>query len=152
MASRWLLECRGRVEPGRRLGRLLGAPTANLRLRPGTGLAFGTYAAVVEGLGRPYRAVAHVGIRPSVDGGGEPLLEAHLLDFDGDLYGLEVTVRLQHRVAGEVRLDSIDALAAKIASDVAAVRSYFAVSDGAPPSRRRRSRPGSARSAQVAST
>ena len=116
---------RGRVEPGRRLGRLLGAPTANLRVSDVGGLAFGTFAAIVTGLGRPHRAVAHLGVRPSVAGGGALLLEAHLLDFDGDLYGRELMVTLAHEVADEARLDSIDALARKIAADVAAVRAYF---------------------------
>lgn len=122
----YLFECRGRVERGRRLGRTLGAPTANLTLGrefPGT---YGTFAAVVEGLERPYRAVAHVGVRPSISAGAPPLLEAHLLDFDGDLYGREVVVKLEHKVADEVRLDSLAALAHKIAADVASVRAYFA--------------------------
>jgi FAD synthase len=54
------------------------------------------------------------------------LLEAHLLDVDGDLYGREVVVKVEHKVAEDVRLDSLDALARKIASDVAAVRAFFA--------------------------
>jgi riboflavin kinase/FMN adenylyltransferase len=126
MAERFLVTCRGRVEHGQRLGRLLGTPTANLALPRNANLPFGTFAAVVEGLERPYRAVAHVGVRPSVRAGGEPLLEAHLLDFEGDLYGREVIVQLAHKVADEVRVDSFEALARKIADDVAAVRAYFA--------------------------
>jgi len=121
-----LLECRGRVEQGKQLGRLLGAPTANLSLCGHAADLSGTFAAVVEGLDRPYRAVAHVGVRPSVSGDGEPLLEAHLLDFEGDLYGCELVVKLQYKVADEVKLDSLDALARKIAGDVALVRAYFA--------------------------
>jgi riboflavin kinase/FMN adenylyltransferase len=124
---RCLLEHRGRVEPGRRLGRALHAPTANLALPPAAAAApRGTYAAVVEGLERPYAAVAHLGVRPSVEEGGALLLEAHLLDFTGDLYGRELVVRLEHRVAGETRCPSRDALAWKIAADVAAVHAWFA--------------------------
>jgi len=125
MAERFLFEHRGRVEQGRHLGRLLGAPTANLTLATDVAVPFGTFAAVVEGLGGLYRAVAHVGVRPSVATGGEPILEAHLLDFDGDLYGREVVVKLAHKVAEEVRVGSLDALARKIADDVASVRAYF---------------------------
>jgi riboflavin kinase / FMN adenylyltransferase len=117
---------RGRVEPGRRLGRLLGAPTANLALPDEPDPPCGTFAAVVEGLEGPRLAVAHVGVRPSVAPGGARLLEVHLLDFDGDLYGRELVVRLEHKVAEEVRLPSFDALARKVAADVAAVRAYFA--------------------------
>ena len=126
MPERFLVTCRGRVEHGQRLGRSLGAPTANLALPPDAGLPFGTFAAVVEGLDRPYHAVAHVGVRPSVLVDGQPLLEVHLLDFEGDLYGREVIVKVVRKVADEVRVDSLDALARKIADDVAAVRGYFA--------------------------
>jgi riboflavin kinase/FMN adenylyltransferase len=120
----------GRVERGRSLGRALGAPTANLTLGRDVECTYGTFAAIVEGLERPYRAVAHLGVRPSVSAGAAPILEAHLLDFDGDLYGREVVVSLEHKVADEVRLDSLDALARKIAADVAAVRAYFAATRG----------------------
>ena len=126
MAERFLATCRGHVEPGQRLGRLLGVPTANLALPPDCGTGFGTFAAIVEAPDRSHRAVVHVGVRPSVGAGGRPLLEAHLLDFEGDLYGREVIVHLAHKVADEVCVSSLDALALKIADDVAAVRRYFA--------------------------
>jgi len=126
MAERFLATCRGRVEHGRRLGRLLGVPTANLALPRECGVRFGTFAAIVEAFDGFHRAVVHVGVRPSVGAGGGPLLEAHLLDFEGDLYGRELTVHLAHRVADEVCVESLAALARKIAADVAAVRRYFA--------------------------
>jgi riboflavin kinase/FMN adenylyltransferase len=126
MERHFLGTSRGRVQHGRRLGRLLGAPTANLALPRDARIPFGSFAAIVDGLDRPYRAVAHIGVRPSAGDDGEPLLEAHLLDFEGDLYGREVIVRLAHKVADEIRVDSFDALARKIAGDVAAVRAYFA--------------------------
>jgi riboflavin kinase/radical SAM family protein len=134
-----LFACRGRVRPGLRLGRALGAPTANIELDDPDSAPRGTFAAVVEGLDRPYAAVAHVGVRPSVCSASEPLLEAHLLDFEGDLYGREITVRLERKVSDEARLDSLESLAGKIAADIAAVRAYFAArgaeagaSDGSP--------------------
>ena len=55
----------------------------------------------------------------------KPILEAHLLDFDGDLYGRELVVRLEHGAAGEQRVGSLDALARNIADEVASVRAYF---------------------------
>jgi riboflavin kinase/FMN adenylyltransferase len=136
VAERFPFEHRGRVEQGRRLGRLLGTPTANLVLATDTAAPFGTFAAVVEALGQSYQAVVHVGVRPSVVTGGEPILEAHLLDFDGDLYGREVVVKLEHKVAEEIRVGSLYALARKIADDVASVRAYFTGG-----SRARRSQP-----------
>jgi riboflavin kinase/FMN adenylyltransferase len=113
MHERALVTCRGRVEHGRHLGRSLGAPTANLALGRDARVPFGTFA-------------AHVGVRPSVEADGQPLLEVHLLDFEGDLYGRDVIVTLAYKVADEVQLESLEALARKIADDVAAVRSYFA--------------------------
>ncbi|HTR13478.1 MAG TPA: bifunctional riboflavin kinase/FAD synthetase, partial [Roseiarcus sp.] len=76
----------GRVVAGQRLGRTLGVPTANIALEPANRLAHGVYAvrARVDGVWRP--AVASFGVRPTIDNGA-PLLEVHLLDFDGDLYG-----------------------------------------------------------------
>jgi riboflavin kinase / FMN adenylyltransferase len=132
MGKKCLFEYRGRVEPGSGLGGLLGVPTANLRVENEAGLGRGTFAAIVEGLDRPYRAVAHLGVRPSVAPGGALLLEVHLLDFDGDLYGRELVVKLEHKVAGEARVNSLDALARKIASDLAAVREYFGDSSRPP--------------------
>ncbi len=76
----------GPVIPGQRLGRTLGVPTANIALEPTNRLAHGVYAvrAIVDGEDHP--AVASFGVRPTVDN-GPPLLEVHLLDFTGDLYG-----------------------------------------------------------------
>ena len=76
----------GQVISGRRLGRTLGVPTANIALEPTNRLAHGIYAVVARVDGRAFPAVASFGTRPTVDD-GPPLLKVHLLDFDGDLYG-----------------------------------------------------------------
>ena len=75
--------------------------------------------------GDVFRALAHLGVRPSVDG-GRSLVEAHLLGFDGDLYGSRLTVCLLERVAMERALPSLDALQRKIHDDFRLVRGYFA--------------------------
>lgn len=114
----------GQVVEGRRLGRLLGAPTANIVLeRCDVGL-YGSWAAVATSGARFYRALAHVGVRPSV-GDTQPLLEVHLFEFDGDLYGKRLHVRLLQKVSGEACLGSLDLLRLKIASDLRDVRRYF---------------------------
>ena len=76
----------GRVISGQRLGRILGAPTANIALEPTNRLAYGIYAVMARLEGRVFPGVASFGVRPTVDSGA-PLLEVHLFDFDGDLYG-----------------------------------------------------------------
>ena len=97
---------RGRVISGRRLGRTLGVPTANIALEPTNRLAHGIYAVVARVDGRAFPAVASFGTRPTVDD-GPPLLEVHLLDFDGDLYGREMEVEFIERIRDELKFDSL---------------------------------------------
>jgi riboflavin kinase/FMN adenylyltransferase len=110
---------RGVVVPGDRRGRLLGFPTANLRPGPGAELPpFGVYAGTAGG--RP--AAISIGVRPTYGDGLEPLLEAHLLDFAGDLYGSELEVVLLHRLRPELAFAGEQALIDQITADVAEVR------------------------------
>jgi riboflavin kinase / FMN adenylyltransferase len=109
----------GTVIRGDQRGRDLGFPTANIRV-PGDApeLRFGVYAG--RALGRP--AAVSVGVRPTFGTGLEPLLEAFILDFDGDLYGQELTVELIEYLRPELRFDSVEDLVAQMQADVAAVR------------------------------
>ncbi|MCC6850597.1 MAG: riboflavin kinase [Deltaproteobacteria bacterium] len=127
----------GTVVRGRGLGRALGAATANLRLSPRRRIPYGSYAAHAWVRGRTHRALAHVGVRPSI-GGGERLLEVHLLDFDGALYGATMRVRLLAIVSEELTL-STGALRRKIAADLGRVRAFFA-REAMPSQARERSR------------
>lgn len=107
----------GRVVRGRRLGRELGFPTANLR--PGRRVlpVTGVFAVLVKGLGPEARpAVANLGTRPTVDG-SEPLLEAHLFDYSGDLYGQRITVEFVARLRDEQRFDDVECLTAQMHRD-----------------------------------
>jgi riboflavin kinase / FMN adenylyltransferase len=106
----------GQVISGQRLGRTLGVPTANIALEPTNRLAHGVYAVVARVDGRPFPAVASFGTRPTVDDGA-PLLEVHLLDFDGDLYGREMEVEFIARIRDEVKFDSIPSLVAEMNRD-----------------------------------
>jgi riboflavin kinase/FMN adenylyltransferase len=121
----------GRVVRGRRLGRELGMPTANLRLHRDRAPLEGVYAVQVEGVpGRPRApAVANIGRRPTVDG-KEPLLEVHVFDCDADLYGRPLTVTFVQRIREERRFDSLDALRAQIARDGAEARAVLAGAPG----------------------
>lgn len=119
----------GRVTGGRRLGRTLGFPTANLRLPDGTLLIpkTGVYAAYVttpDGVRRP--AVVNVGYRPTVsdgdDSGKSLSIEAHILDFMGYIYDEEVTVEFVRYLRPEKHFASTAKLAAQIKDDIAAAR------------------------------
>ena len=105
-----------------RRGRQLGYPTANLAPDEGKVIpARGIYAALAEAgdLVRP--AAVSIGIRPQFGGGAE-LIEAYLLDFDGDLYGQRLTLHFRARLRDEQRFASVDALREQMARDVAAAR------------------------------
>lgn len=116
----------GRVLYGRQLGRKLGYPTANLGLRGRRPALGGIFAALVHGVGAaPWPSVASLGTRPTVNG-VEPLLEAHLFDFDGDLYGRLIEVEFVAKLRDEERFDDLPALVAQMHNDAAAARAVLA--------------------------
>jgi riboflavin kinase/FMN adenylyltransferase len=122
-------EVRGVVERGDGRGaRDLGFPTANVAVPdriclPGDGVFAGTFTGD-DGVERV--AALSVGRRPTFYAeSGLLLLEAHVLDFDGDLYGRHAKVRFHHRIRGQERFDSIDDLIAQMHRDVEATRRYL---------------------------
>jgi riboflavin kinase/FMN adenylyltransferase len=117
---------RGRVVTGDRRGRTIGVPTANLHSRRGVLLpADGVYAVRVRGDGLAADGVLNVGVRPTFEG-ARRTVEAHLLDWAGDLYGRVIEVELIARLRGERRFDGVAALKAAIAADVADARAILA--------------------------
>jgi riboflavin kinase/FMN adenylyltransferase len=106
----------GRVISGQRLGRTLGVPTANISLEPTTRLAHGIYAGVARISECAFPAVASYGVRPTVDNGA-PILEVHLLDFEGDLYGREMEIEFVERIRDERKFDSLPSLVAEMERD-----------------------------------
>ncbi|HEY0506320.1 MAG TPA: bifunctional riboflavin kinase/FAD synthetase, partial [Lysobacter sp.] len=107
----------GHVVPGRQLGRTLGFPTANLRFGGKTPALSGIYATWVHGVGdRPRASVSSLGTRPTVDG-VEPLLEAHLFDFDGDLYGRRIEVEFVAKLRDELKFSDLTALTVQMHRD-----------------------------------
>jgi riboflavin kinase/FMN adenylyltransferase len=118
-------ELRGPVVEGDRRGRELGFPTANVMVParmclPGDGIYAGTFVGA-DGVERP--AAISLGRRPTFyEQADLSLLEAHVLDFAGDLYGQDAKVSFVARLRGEERFESVDALVAQIARDVEATR------------------------------
>jgi riboflavin kinase/FMN adenylyltransferase len=112
----------GRVAPGRRLGRTLGFPTANLRLMRRLSPVWGILAVWTHGIeSRPLPGVASLGTRPTVNG-IEPLLEVHVFDFDGDLYGRPIEVEFVAKLRDEIKFDSLDAMTVQMKIDAAQAR------------------------------
>lgn len=121
----WVLH--GMVERGDQIGRKFGFPTANFRLGSVLHPARGIYAveARVDGHGPWHAGAANFGIRPTVADRGD-LMEVHLLDFTGDLYGRRLSVRLVEYLRPEKKFDGLDALQAQIALDCRAAREILA--------------------------
>jgi riboflavin kinase/FMN adenylyltransferase len=125
LGYRWFVI--GTVTTGdRRGGRLLGYPTANIRLASDCGLAHGIYAVRVRTPdGVEYDGVASYGRRPTFDN-GPPLLEVHLFDFAGDLYGKTLVVSFLAWLRSERKFASVDALIAQMHGDSAAAKAIQA--------------------------
>jgi riboflavin kinase/FMN adenylyltransferase len=117
----------GRVRLGRKLGRTLGFPTANLALHRKVVPLWGIFAVRVSGAGLSnHPAVSSLGTRPTVNG-TDPLLEVHLFDFDDDLYGQYLDVDFIARLRDEQKFPSIEALVAQMHRDAAAARTVLGI-------------------------
>ena len=109
---------KGVVVAGNRLGRTIGFPTANmklyepLKLVPGRGV----YAVEAEVLGKKYRGMTNIGLRPTV-GGSFTTIETHILDFDEDIYGLPLRITFLRRLRDEVHFPSLEALKDQLEKD-----------------------------------
>ena len=122
-------EMRGPVTEGDRRGRTIGFPTANVAitermLMPAEGIYAGWLRPAPDAEWLP--SAIYIGKRPTFyDDDAMVLLEVHLLDFDGDLYGREVAVRLGHRLRDDQKFDGVEALSAQLQRDCAAARALL---------------------------
>ena len=115
----------GRVIHGNKLGRTIGFPTANIRLHRQVNPVKGVYAVKVRlKSGAFFNGVANIGTRPTINGVNQ-LLEAHLFDFQGDLYGQWLDVELCHKIRNEMKFPSFEDLKAQIAQDVETAKNVF---------------------------
>lgn len=125
-------EMRGTVEAGDARGRTWGFPTANVAIdpgiaMPGSGIYAGWAIDRTEITRGPLSAAIYVGNRPTVYGAdGSLVLEVHLLDWAGDLYGHELAVRFTHHIRGDAKFDSFDELVAQIQRDCDVARGLLA--------------------------
>jgi riboflavin kinase / FMN adenylyltransferase len=120
---------RGRVRHGAQLGRRLGFPTANIAVKRRRVPLSGVFAVRVRGAGtlrEPWPAVASLGTRPMA-GGGLPVLEACLFDFDGDLYDRELEVEFVALLRAERTFESMDAMVVQMHRDAAEARRILGI-------------------------
>jgi riboflavin kinase/FMN adenylyltransferase len=116
---------RGEVVQGQRRGRELGFPTANLEpenaILPAPGVYAGRFRLLDEGdpaRGTEWLAVTNIGVRPTFEDERRLVAEAHLLDFDGDVYGRRIELSFAHRLRSERRFEGVETLREQIARDV----------------------------------
>jgi len=126
---------RGRVSHGAGRGKDLGFPTLNFKLAPGQDVSHGIYAMRVHHAGARYHAAGYVGPRPTF-GSDEPVLEAYLLDFSGDLYDHIVEVEFIDFLRPDHAFDTPEALSTQMAQDCEKARAVLAAVDADDPMRR----------------
>jgi riboflavin kinase/FMN adenylyltransferase len=118
----------GKVCYGRQLGRTLGVPTANVELHRMNSPIAGVYAVEVAGIdGRLYHGVANVGMRPTIADRSKAILEVHLFDFNGDIYGKSIDVVFRHKIRDERKFSSLVELKKNIRADIEASRHWFGI-------------------------
>jgi len=116
----------GRVIYGKQLGRQIGIPTANVALKRITSPLVGTFAGRVHVPDEGYfHAVINIGVRPTVNQVDKPLLEAHLLNYNGSLYGKRVSVEFSKKLRDEKKFPSVDALKQQIQNDIEQAKQFF---------------------------
>ncbi|ORU91516.1 MAG: bifunctional riboflavin kinase/FMN adenylyltransferase [Cycloclasticus sp. symbiont of Bathymodiolus heckerae] len=116
----------GRVMHGYKRGRELGFPTANIRVKNRKTPLKGVFAVTITlESGSVYEGVANVGTRPSIEAVSAVLLEAHLFEFSGDLYGQRVTVAFHKKLRDERKFDGLDELTAQISHDSEQAKIFF---------------------------
>lgn len=130
LGYRWFVE--GEVRHGDKRGRELGFPTANMSLGEDCELRHGIYAVrVALGPGDVREGVASFGRRPTFDN-GVPLLEAHIFDFEGELYGRRLQVEFVAWIRGEERFSSAETLVARMREDARQARASLAPASAEP--------------------
>ena len=114
----------GVVVSGNRIGRTLGFPTANMELYdplkavPGNGV----YQVDVSVCGNSYKGVCNIGVRPTIGIGGTRVIETHILDFNEDIYGLDIRINFLRHIRAERKFDSLEELKLRLQKDILTAR------------------------------
>ena len=116
----------GPVIKGAQLGRQLGFPTANIAIGDLITPPHGVYAVHISAAGKSHRSVLNIGVRPTVsEGDPTPHVEAHLLDFTGDLYGQDLEITFVRHLRPEQKFPDLESLKSQIAADIETARQIF---------------------------
>ena len=117
---------KGRVITGNRIGRTISFPTANIKYpKEIIKASRGVYAAIVNIDGQKHKAIANLGKRPTIDTQLNLLLEAHLLDFNGNIYDKDIKVSFIKKIRDEIKFASLPELKSQIVKDEQIAKEYF---------------------------
>ena len=116
----------GRVKHGKKLGRTLGSPTANIHLPPHHYALHGVFVVEATSPWGKHQGVANFGSNPTVEQTHSPKLEVHLLDFQGNLYGKRLSINFLHKLRDEQKFASLEKLVQQIHADMDAARNWWA--------------------------
>lgn len=110
---------KGVVVAGNRIGHTIGFPTANMQLYEPLKMvpANGVYMTEVMVQGGRYRGITNIGIRPTLGRDNLPVIETHILDFDEEIYGLDISLSFVRKIRDEIRFDSLDSLRSQLQKD-----------------------------------
>jgi riboflavin kinase/FMN adenylyltransferase len=112
----------GKVIRGNQIGRTLGFPTANINYKQSILPPCGVYAVTVTTKSGSFLGAANLGIRPTVNNSNKTILEIHLIDFSGDLYGQRVSVEFLEKIREEIAFNSLEELKKQIEKDLLIIR------------------------------
>ncbi|MDH5480318.1 MAG: bifunctional riboflavin kinase/FAD synthetase [Nitrosomonas sp.] len=120
----------GRVVHGNKLGKKIGFPTANIHIKHNRLPLSGIFVVTVNGVSKSspsklYYGVASLGVRPTVQKNGKPVLEVYLFDFNQDIYGLHLQINFLHKLRDEEKYIDLDTLTRQIEKDVAQAKDYL---------------------------
>ncbi|MBK13887.1 MAG: bifunctional riboflavin kinase/FMN adenylyltransferase [Porticoccaceae bacterium] len=118
-------EIKGRVMHGKKLGRKLGFPTANININRLRAPLSGVYAVLVKTESEIFEGAANVGIRPTIGDLERPLLEVHIFNFDRDIYGSFLRVEFLHKIRDELKFNDLGRLVTRIQKDMDQIQKWF---------------------------
>ena len=116
----------GKVVPGKKIGRTIGFPTANIELEDEYKLisAVGVYACTVEWKGGQYNGMGNIGYRPTVED-GDLTIEVHIFDFNEEIYDEEITISFIDRIRDEIKFENLEELKKQLIKDRDKVLNLF---------------------------
>ena len=118
-------EIKGRVMHGKKLGRKLGFPTANININRLRAPLSGVYAVLVKTESEIFEGAANVGIRPTIGDLERPLLEVHIFNFDRDIYGSFLRVEFLHKIRDELKFNDLGRLVTRMQKDMDQIQKWF---------------------------